>query len=75
MRNDGTNNNPTQVNPFQINLQKEVAELAYWFWEQRGSPIGSPEVDWFRAVNEFNALINSEMTTISAVKLEPDTRS
>jgi hypothetical protein len=26
-----------------------VAKLAYQYWEQRGRPFGSPEVDWFRA--------------------------
>ena len=23
--------------------------LAFQFWQERGSPIGSPELDWFRA--------------------------
>jgi Protein of unknown function (DUF2934) len=26
-----------------------VAKLAYQYWEQRGMPLGSPEVDWFAA--------------------------
>ena len=26
-----------------------TAKLAYRFWEQRGRPFGSPEVDWFSA--------------------------
>ena len=26
-----------------------TAKLAYQFWEQRGRPCGSPEVDWFAA--------------------------
>jgi hypothetical protein len=26
-----------------------VAKLAYKFWEGRGRPFGSPEVDWFAA--------------------------
>jgi hypothetical protein len=26
-----------------------TAKLAYEFWEQRGRPFGSPEVDWFSA--------------------------
>ena len=28
---------------------EDVARLAYRFWEERGAPIGSPEVDWARA--------------------------
>ena len=27
----------------------QVERLAYWLWEQRGSPIGSPDADWFLA--------------------------
>jgi hypothetical protein len=26
-----------------------VAKLAYKLWEQRGRPLGSPDVDWFEA--------------------------
>ena len=29
--------------------REEVARLAYQLWEERGCPIGSPEVDWERA--------------------------
>lgn len=29
--------------------EEEIEELAYQFWEERGRPIGSPEVDWARA--------------------------
>lgn len=27
----------------------EIEKLAYQFWEQRGRPVGSPDVDWFQA--------------------------
>ena len=26
-----------------------VQKLAYQHWEERGSPLGSPEIDWFAA--------------------------
>ena len=26
-----------------------ISELAYFLWQQRGCPHGSPEEDWFRA--------------------------
>ena len=26
-----------------------VARLAYQYWERRGMPLGSPELDWFAA--------------------------
>jgi hypothetical protein len=29
--------------------QEEIAKLAYQLWEERGAPIGSPEIDWARA--------------------------
>ena len=32
---------------------EEVARLAYRFWEERGRPFGSPEVDWRRAEQEL----------------------
>jgi hypothetical protein len=31
----------------------EIARRAYSYWEQRGRPEGSPEVDWFRAEQEL----------------------
>lgn len=37
-----------------------VAKLAYRFWEERGRPFGSPEVDWFQAeLAVYSALIAS----------------
>lgn len=32
---------------------ERIAVLAYEFWQERGCPIGSPEVDWFRAEEEI----------------------
>ena len=32
---------------------EEVARLAHQYWLERGSPIGTPEEDWFRAEEEF----------------------
>jgi len=33
------------------NPHEVTAKLAYQFWEQRGRPFGSPELDWFAAEN------------------------
>jgi hypothetical protein len=30
-----------------------VEKLAYAYWQQRGCPIGSPEIDWFRAEQQL----------------------
>ena len=27
----------------------QVERMAYWLWQQRGMPIGSPDADWFLA--------------------------
>ena len=32
---------------------KEVQHIAYRLWQERGSPIGSPDEDWFRALAEY----------------------
>lgn len=32
---------------------KQIALLAYALWQERGCPEGSPDVDWFRAEQEF----------------------
>jgi hypothetical protein len=32
---------------------EHIALLAYALWQERGCPEGSPEVDWFRAEQEF----------------------
>ena len=43
-----------------------VTELAYKLWEQRGRPLGSPEVDWFAAEQAvYASLAASGMITPS----------
>lgn len=32
---------------------EELEELAYHYWLERGSPIGTPEEDWYRAEKEL----------------------
>jgi hypothetical protein len=44
-----------------------VAKLAYKYWEDRGRPFGSPEVDWFRAERTvYSALLTAGLITASA---------
>jgi hypothetical protein len=33
--------------------QHQLAAIAYSLWQERGSPVGSPEEDWARAVEVF----------------------
>jgi hypothetical protein len=44
-----------------------VQELAYQHWEKRGSPIGSPEIDWFAAEKAMRAYLLA-----SGIGLGPD---
>ena len=40
--------------PYDVMIDKRIADLAHQYWEPRGRPIGSPEVDWYRAVDDVN---------------------
>jgi hypothetical protein len=33
--------------------ESEIKTRAYYLWEERGCPEGSPETDWFRAREEL----------------------
>lgn len=35
--------------------ETDIAALAYALWESRGCPDGSPEEDWFRALDELRS--------------------
>jgi Protein of unknown function (DUF2934) len=48
-----------------------VEQLAYKLWEQRGCPLGSPEVDWFAAEQAvYASLVASGMITPSPNDLQ-----
>ena len=44
-----------------------VQKLAYQLWEKRGSPLGSPEIDWFAAEKVMRAYLLA-----SRIELGPD---
>jgi Protein of unknown function (DUF2934) len=48
-----------------------TAKLAYQFWEQRGRPFGSPEVDWFAAKKTL-ALSERLQLPLYGITLEPN---
>jgi len=56
----------------QTESEHDGVELAaYYLWEQRGCPIGSPEVDWFQAEEQFRRAAHdqsSEPAMISVAK-------
>jgi Protein of unknown function (DUF2934) len=48
--------------------REEVEQLAYKLWEDRGRPMGSPEEDWFRALEEYTA---GPLGQLTPAPLEP----
>jgi hypothetical protein len=40
--------------PYDITLDREIADVAYRYWEQRGRPVGSPDVDWRSAAHDVD---------------------
>jgi hypothetical protein len=44
-----------------------VQKLAYQLWKKRGSPLGSPEIDWFAAEKTVR-----EYLLTSGIELGPD---
>jgi hypothetical protein len=40
-------------------VRKHIQKLAYGYWQERGSPIGSPEIDWFRAEQQIEEMTHS----------------
>ncbi len=46
-----------------------VAKLAYKLWEERGRPLGSPEVDWFAAEQAvYSGLVASGLVAPSSIE-------
>ena len=41
--------------------KQQVECLAYWLWQQRGMPMGSPDEDWFLAEELLKDLSGHEM--------------
>lgn len=48
-----------------------VTRLAYHLWEQRGRPVGSPEVDWYAAEQAvYSSMVQSGMINPSSTDRE-----
>lgn len=53
--------------PFEPLIEKEIAQRAYEYWIERGRPFGSPETDWYRAVEEVHRELSAR--GIEAIRL------
>jgi hypothetical protein len=56
------------------NRDQLTASYAYQLWQERGSPMGSPEVDWFaaeKAIDAESSLFGGDIP-FSTFKMEPD---
>jgi LmbE family N-acetylglucosaminyl deacetylase len=47
-----------------------VEKLAYQLWQERGSPLGSPEQDWLRAEEQLRSENSLGDPPLSAVAME-----
>ena len=45
----------------------EIELLAFELWQERGAPIGTPEIDWFRAEEELKREGDDQGPALSAV--------
>ena len=43
-----------------VDTNQIITALAYEYWQRRGYPIGSPELDWFKAEEYLNSWLQAE---------------
>lgn len=49
----------------------QIARLAYSYWEERGRPVGSPDIDWLRAERELLSETNmADQPPFSSIYME-----
>jgi hypothetical protein len=55
-------------------LYELTQKLAYCYWEARGRPVGSPELDWSRAEQAVDSLLSASSTRLpfSQIQMEPN---
>jgi len=59
---------------FAGDLHELTEKLAYEYWEHRGRPLGSPEIDWLAAEKALAASHeqSEEDFSLCSLRLEPD---
>ena len=58
------------MEPDSVDRYVLIAIQAYRYWEERGRPIGSPEVDWFQAEQELRLSLDSQSLPLSSLSME-----
>jgi hypothetical protein len=56
---------------FVENPHAVTEKLAYQYWERRGRPLGSPEVDWIAAERTLALALKHRDLPLSSLSLEP----
>jgi hypothetical protein len=64
---DSANDMPMTPDNAVSSQYQEVEFLAFQFWQERGAPIGTPDVDWFRAEDELKGPGKNAEPALSAV--------
>jgi Protein of unknown function (DUF2934) len=49
-----------------------IANLAYSYWQARGRPFGSADVDWFHAEKKLGYHPSHELPSLWSLHREPD---
>jgi Protein of unknown function (DUF2934) len=59
---------------FAGNLDELTRKLAYEYWERRGRPLGSPEIDWSAAEKALASPYGHPEGELSlgSIRMEPD---
>lgn len=57
---------------FAGDVHELTEKLAYKYWERRGRPLGSPEIDWFQAERALAPIHSEKDCSLSSLRLEAD---
>jgi hypothetical protein len=69
-------NATNQMTDFERYRHELMKKLAYEYWERRGRPLGSPEIDWSAAERTIDPylLASGQESPPLEIRLEPDER-
>jgi len=62
---------------FAVGIHEHTAKLAFEYWERRGRPLGSPEIDWSAAEKALaSSRGNSEEdSSLNSLRLEANEKA